>query len=103
MTLTSQPQRPYSSEKNERLEARLSSAQKALIQHAADLQGRTLTDLVIEATQAAARKIIQEHEVITLTAKGTQVFVTTLLSPGKPNTALKKAAKRHQKFTDKNP
>ena len=57
-------QRPnYSSEKAERLEARLSRQQKELIQHAADLAGRSLTDFILSASQEAANKVIREHEV----------------------------------------
>ena len=89
---------PYSSDKIERLEARLSSTQKALIQHAADLQGRTLTALVVEASQDAAKKIIREHEIISLTAKESRSFVDALLAPSEPNVALKKAAKRYHDF-----
>lgn len=89
---------PYSSDKIERLEARLSRAQKALIQHAADLQGRTLTDLVVEASQDAAKKIIREHEIISLIAKESRDFVDALLSPSEPNVALRKAAKRYHNF-----
>ena len=51
----------YSSEKSERLEARLNQTQKALIQHAADLAGRSLTDFVLSASQEAANKVIREH------------------------------------------
>lgn len=93
----------YSSEKSERLEARLSLQQKQLFQHAADLTGRTFTDFIISALQEAASKVIREHEVIGLTAKESKRFADTLLNPPKPNTALKKAAKRHQNFIqDKN-
>ena len=88
----------YSSEKAERLEARLSQKQKALIQHAADLAGRSLTDFILSASQEAANKVIREHEVITLTAKESERFVDVLMSPPVPNLALKKAAKRHRDF-----
>ncbi len=85
----------YTPEKAERLEARLSRAQKELIQHAADLLGRSLTDFVISSIQEEAKKVIREHEIITLTARGTKEFVDSLLNPSEPNTALKKAAKRY--------
>ena|SRR3989338_8317142 len=88
----------YSKEKAVRLEARMSRAQKALLQHAADLLGRTLTDFVLAASQEIARKVIREHEIITLTANGAESFVHALLNPPMPNPALKKAAKRYKKF-----
>lgn len=85
----------YTQEKSQRLEARLSRDQKDLIQHAADLAGKSLTDFVLSATQEAARKIIRENEIISLTAKESENFVNALLNPTAPNSALQKAAKRH--------
>lgn len=94
-------QRPnYTSEKAERLEARLSRKQKKLIQHAADLAGRSLTDFILSASQEAANKVIREHEVITLTAQESENFVNALMNPPAPNLALQKAAKRHRDFFD---
>jgi len=86
------------SEKSERLEARLSRKQKELIQHAADLTGRSLTDFILNATQAAANKVILKHEVIPLTARESEKFVDALMNPPEPNLALQKAAKQHRNF-----
>ena len=74
------------------------SSQKELIQHAADLLGRSLTDFVISSIQEEAKKIIREHEIITLTARESKDFVNSLLNPPEPNAALKKAAKRYHAF-----
>lgn len=94
-------QRPnYTSEKAERLEARLSRKQKELIQHAADLLGRSLTDFILSASQEAANRVIREHEVITLTAQESENFINALMNPSAPNLALQKAAKRHRDFFD---
>lgn len=89
---------PYSSEKAERLEARLSRAQKDLIQHAADLLGRTLTDFVISSSQETAQRVIREHEIVSLTTRESRNFVDALSNPPKPNAALKKAARRYRSF-----
>ncbi|HLD17294.1 MAG TPA: DUF1778 domain-containing protein [Coxiellaceae bacterium] len=91
----------HSSDKAERLEARLSRPQKELIQHAAELQGRSITDFVISSSQEAAHAVIRDHKIITLTAEETKSFVNTLLGPAKPNAALKKAAKRYNAFMKK--
>lgn len=88
----------YTSEKGERLEARLTRAQKELIQHAADLLGRSLTDFVVSLVQEEAKKIIREHEIITLTARESKEFVNSLLNSPEPNSALKKGAKRYNDF-----
>ena len=86
----------YTHEKAERLEARLSQKQKELIQHAADLADRSLTDFVLSASFEAASKIIRDHEVITLTTQESEIFVNALMNPPAPNAALQKAAKRHR-------
>lgn len=88
----------YSKEKAVRLEARLSRSQKDLLQHAADLLGRSLSDFVLAVSQEAARKVIREHEIITLTFKESESFVATLLNPPEPNAELKKAASRYKKI-----
>jgi len=64
-----------------RLEARISPVQKALFQQAAALTGRTLSDLVVESTQDAATKIIQDHTIIRLSQEDQAAFVQALLNP----------------------
>ena len=45
--------------RSERLEARVTAEQKALIERAAALQGRTVTDFVLTSVQEAARRAIE--------------------------------------------
>jgi uncharacterized protein (DUF1778 family) len=65
----------------ERLEARLTPAQKSLIEHAASLQGRSLTDFVLASVQEAALKAIDDHQRITLSVRDGRAFVEALISP----------------------
>jgi len=74
------------------LEARISPDQKALFQKAATLEGRTLTDFVLGCVVREAKRVVQENEVITLSARDREIFVKALLNPGEPNKALRKAA-----------
>lgn len=82
--------------KIERLEARITKEQKELFQRAADIQGRTLTDFVITSVLDAAKRAIQEHEMITLSARDREVFVEALLNPPAPNEKLRAAAQRYR-------
>ena len=50
----------------QRLETRVTAEQKTLIEHAAALQGRTVTDFVLTSVQDAARRAIEEHQQIEL-------------------------------------
>ena len=79
--------------RNARLEARVSRDQKDFFQRAATLTGRTLSELVIDSTQEAAAKIVQEHEVIRLSREEQVAFVSALLTPSEPGARLKKAVK----------
>ena len=90
------PAKRSSTAKRERLEARVSTEQKELLQHAADLQGRTLSDFVVESAQRAAEEAIRAHSVITLSARDSRAFAEALLEPPMPNEALRAAANRYQ-------
>lgn len=81
--------------KHERLEARISPEQKDLFKRAAEIQHKTLTDFVLAAAYDNAKKVIQEHEVMELTARDQKIFVDALLNPPQPNAKLRKAAKRY--------
>jgi len=48
-------------QRDQRLEARVTPAQKGLIERAAQIQGRSVTDFVVSALQEAARKAIEEN------------------------------------------
>jgi uncharacterized protein (DUF1778 family) len=75
-----------------RLEARISQETKALVQKAADLEGRTLTDFVTASVQAAAYRVIEHHKTLKLNIEDSEAFVDAILNPPKPNEALKSAA-----------
>ena len=82
--------------KSERFGTRLTAAQKELLQRAADLQGRSLSDFVVDSAQRVAEDVIREHEVITLTARAGRAFVESLLNPSGPNARLRAAAERYK-------
>jgi uncharacterized protein (DUF1778 family) len=82
--------------RNARLEARVSSDQKDFFQRAATLTGRTLSELVIDSTQEAAAKIVQEHEVIRLSREEQVAFVNALLTPTEPGLRIKRAVQNYR-------
>ena len=86
--------------KKERLEARVSAKQKALIQRAATLQGCSLTDFMVRALQDAAHRTIREYEVLELGEHDRQVFINALLNPPVPNDRLRRAAEEYRQFRD---
>lgn len=79
-----------------RLEARVSPEIKALLQKAADLEGRTLTDFVVACVQAEAYRVIERNQTLKLSVEDSEAFVDALLNPPQPNGALKAAAIRYE-------
>jgi uncharacterized protein (DUF1778 family) len=80
-----------------RFDARLSKEQKILIQKAADLEGRTLTDFVLHSAEAAAERTIQERAMLILSARETETFVNAILNPPEPGRVLRRAVRHFRK------
>jgi uncharacterized protein (DUF1778 family) len=83
--------------RDQRLEARVTPDQKELIERAACVQGRTVTDFVVSTLQDAARQAIADHTVWKLTQEQRNVFLEALMNPPAPNAKLKEAYKRFRK------
>ena len=80
-----------------RLEARVTPGLKRLFQHAADLQGVTLSDFLIQSLRQSALQTVQEHEVLRLSARDSRQFAKALIAPPKPNARLRAAARRYRR------
>jgi uncharacterized protein (DUF1778 family) len=80
-----------------RLEARISTELHAMLKRAAEIPGRSLTDLVVSAVQEAAQRTIEQGEVVRLSLADSERFAQALLSPPDPSPALGRAfARRHK-------
>ena len=85
--------------RSERLEARISRAQKDLFVRAADLQGRSLTDFVVVSAQEAALQTVRAHDALRLSERDREAFVSALLAPPAPAKTLQRAARRYRERT----
>ena len=92
-------QEPINRVRSERLEARITADQKALIQRAAELEGRSVTDYVVSSVQDAAKRTVEAHEVIVLTATESRAFVDALLNPPPVATRLRDSVRRYRTLT----
>jgi uncharacterized protein (DUF1778 family) len=90
-------QRGQAPTKTYRFDARLNEEQKLLIQRAADLQGRTMTDFVLHSAETAAEQTIEKRAMLILTARETKAFANAILNPPNPGPVLKKAAREYLK------
>jgi len=84
--------------KEARLFARLTLSQKALLQRAADLTDRTLSEFTVTMAAERAVQIIQERESIALSARDSEIFAAAVLNPVAPNDALRRAARLHDEL-----
>lgn len=85
--------------RSERLEARITAEQKALLSRAAELRGASLTDFVVSSAQEAARETIREHESMSLSERDRQAFVAALLEDAEPGERLREAADRYRRIS----
>jgi uncharacterized protein (DUF1778 family) len=82
--------------RGERLETRVTAEQKKLIERAAALQGRTVTDFVLTSVQDAARRAIEEHSQLALSLRDSEAFVDALLNPKPINDRLRETVRRYR-------
>ena len=80
-----------------RFDARLNEEQKLLIQRAADLEGRSMTDFVLHSAEAAAERTIEKRAILTLTARESEAFAKAILNPPTPGPVLRKAARDYRR------
>jgi len=88
--------RKPSKSKAYRFDARLNEDQKILIQRAADLEGRTMTDFVLHSAETAAQRTIEARAMLILSARETETFVDAILNPAEPGPVLRAAARQYK-------
>ena len=79
-----------------RFDARLNEEQKLLIQRAAEMEGRSMTDFVLHSAEIAAQKTIEQRAMMTLNARDTSAFVDAILKPASPGPVLRAAARHYR-------
>ena len=85
--------------RSERLETRVTLEQKTLIEEAAALQGRSVTDFVLTSLQDAAQRAIADHRQMTLSLRDSRAFVAALTKPKPVNARLRETVRRYRKAT----
>lgn len=83
----------------QRLETRVTAEQKIMIERAAALQGRSVTDFVLASVQDAARRAIEEHRQLELSVRDSEAFVEALLNPKPVNARLRATVRRYRETT----
>jgi uncharacterized protein (DUF1778 family) len=81
----------------ERLGFRVDGDTKALIERAAQLERRKVTDFCMTALTDAARRTIAEHETLVLSDRDRTAFFEALVNPPEPNERLRRAFAEHKR------
>lgn len=81
--------------RDERLGFRVDAPTKQLIERAAQLERRKLTDFCMTALTEAARQTIAAHETLVLSDQDREVFFDALINPPAPSDRLKRAFAEH--------
>jgi uncharacterized protein (DUF1778 family) len=85
--------------RGERLETRLTADQKKLIEIAAALQGRSVTDFVLTSLQEAARNVIDVQHRLDLSVRDAEAFVSALIEPVPVNQRLQETVRLYREQT----
>ena len=82
--------------KRDRMHLRLDAKTKRKLERAAAYEETTVSNFVMANALAAAERVIDSHEKITLSAKDWEVFYDALVNPPEPNERLRQAAHRYR-------
>lgn len=74
-----------------RIEARISPEILATVKRAAEIEGRSVSDFVVAAAQEAARRTIEETNVLRLSLEDQRLIAEAIQNPPEPNEALRRA------------
>ncbi|MBF0333966.1 MAG: DUF1778 domain-containing protein [Alphaproteobacteria bacterium] len=80
-----------------RLGFRVDDRTKELVERAAELERRNLTDFCLTALTEAAESTIARHEALILSERDREVFFDILMNPPKPNARLLRAFKAERR------
>jgi uncharacterized protein (DUF1778 family) len=80
-----------------RLGFRVDARTKSLVERAARIERRNLTDYCLSALNHAAQQTLERHGSLVLSEADRNAFFDALISPPKPNARLRKALRRELK------
>jgi uncharacterized protein (DUF1778 family) len=89
---------PVANPKNSRLVARIPADIRETIQAAADLEGASLNQFVVQAAHRQAQDILERENIVRLNREQTKHIFELLDNPPKPNAALLRAKAVHRRM-----
>lgn len=89
---------PRAKSQSARLEARIAPEALDIVRRAAEIEGRSLSDLVVTAAREAAQRTIEQTHLIRLTMDEQRRFMDLLRNPPEPSPALRRAREAHARL-----
>ncbi len=83
--------------RDDRLGFRLDEQTKELIEHAAQLERRKVSDYCLTAITEAARRTVAQHEGLYLSERDRAAFFDALIHPPEPNERLLRGFAEHKR------
>lgn len=96
--------RPGRNRKSTQLVARVTPEQKELVEQAAALLGRSLTDFMTEALQERAMAVVRDHEELVvwrLSRADAVVFADALLNPREPSDEMRTSYEKYRAMKER--
>lgn len=79
-----------------RIEARIAPDVLATVKRAAEIEGRSISDFVVDAARHAAERTIEDTQIIRLSLADQQRVATILSTPPKPSVGFDRAIEAHR-------
>jgi uncharacterized protein (DUF1778 family) len=89
---------PAASVRTSRLEARIATDVLSLVKRAAAVQGRSLTDFVVDSVRLSAETALERHHVLRVSASDYDQIMQSLSRPAAPNPGLDYAMAAHDEL-----
>jgi uncharacterized protein (DUF1778 family) len=89
---------PRQTNRTARVEARISPDALAVVKRAAEIQGRSVSEFIVDAAQEAAHRTIEETTISRLSVEDQRLIMESLLNPPEPNEALRRAFEARRKL-----
>jgi len=70
----------------------------AVVKRAAEIQGRSVSEFIVDAAQQLAHKTIEETTVMRLSVEDQRLIMESILDPPEPTEALRRAFEAHRKL-----
>jgi uncharacterized protein (DUF1778 family) len=87
---------PQEQTRTARIEARIAPDVLAIVKRAAEIQGRSVSDFVVDAAQKAAHQTIEETQIIRVSVEDQAAFAESVLNPPPLAPAMERAIERYR-------